>query len=475
MRTLEINLATRPFRNNTLYWAGFGSAVLALAAVSVMNVWLFLGYGSTMRRHQEDLSSKQQRREALARDERQLSVKLTQLDFKGLSQQSEFANDAIRRRIFSWTELFNRMEEVVPPAVMMISIRPEIQAEGISVVAEGSAKDQEGLLQFEENLLLHPRFARLYPGSERREQRGQDLRFSLKFDYVPDSRPRPAAPAPASKEPEPPGKEPAAPGISAPLPAVAGAGAAPASDAAGAKAPEVPPVAAPLPPPVVAAAPVRPPETSAVPPAGTAVPAAPSASPPVAAPPAAGQGAAAQQRPVTPPQQARPRGGGRRPPMKPGAMGRSTARAGGAAPAVPAPVKEAGEEGAYFANRPLQDVFDYLMKNRGMTFVFAGDFDFRQNVFLDLRDKDEREILVDLSKTLDCVVTHEGKNAYRLSPRSGGESLEEPPVEEEPAPADDGGQDAGEEARDPGQEPAQDPMQDPGQEPAQDPGQEPPR
>src|SRR4030095_2171779 len=28
LKLLEINLATRPFRNNTLYWAGFGSASL---------------------------------------------------------------------------------------------------------------------------------------------------------------------------------------------------------------------------------------------------------------------------------------------------------------------------------------------------------------------------------------------------------------------------------------------------------------
>jgi len=455
MRPIEINLATRPFRNNTLYWAGFGSAVLALAAVSVVNVWFFLGYGSTMRRHREDITSKQQRHEALARDERHLSLKLTKLDFKGLLQQSEFANDAIRRRIFSWTELFNRLEEVVPPAVMMISIRPEIQAEGISVVAEGSAKDQEGLLQFEENLIRNPRFARLYPGSERREQRGQDLRFSLKFDYVPDGSPRTAPPVPAVKGPEPPAKGPAAQGMPAPLPAVAGAGSVPASDATGAKPPRVPPVAAPGP--------------SRVPPGVSsqgAIPAPPvisppTSSPPVASHPPAGQGAVPQQRPAYPaPQQARPQGGGRRPPIKPGGMGRSAPRTGAATPFASAPGRKVEQEAALFADRPLQDVFDYLMKYRSMAFVFSGDFDLRQNVTLDLNDMDEREVLLILSKTLDCVVTREGNQAYRLSPKSGGEPLEEPPVEEEPAPPDDGGQDAG---------------QDPGEDAGQDPGQEQPR
>ena len=453
MRPIEINLATRPFRNNTLYWAGFGSAVLALAAVSVVNVWFFLGYGSTMRRHREDITSKQQRHEALARDERHLSLKLTKLDFKGLLQQSEFANDAIRRRIFSWTELFNRLEEVVPPAVMMVAIRPEIQAEGISVVAEGSAKDQEGLLQFEENLIRNPRFAGIYPGSERREQRGQDLRFSLKFDYVPDGSPRTGTAAPAVKGPEPSAKEPAAQGVPALLPAVAGAGAAPATDTTGAKAPGVSPVAAPPPSSVGAEASRPSPVPPGVSPAGAA-PVPPvispptSSSPPVASPSPAGQGTVSQQRPAhPPPQQARPKGAGPRPLLKPGGRGRPAApRAGAATPSGPAARRKAEEEeAARFGARSLQDVFDYLMKYRSMTFVFAGDFDLRQNVTLDLNGKEEDEVLEILSGILDCVVTREGTHAYRLSPKSGGEPLEEPPVEEEPAPADDGGQDPGQE------------------------------
>ena len=299
MKPIDINLATRPFRNNTLYWAGFGSAVLALAAVSVLNVWLFFGYGSTMRRHQEDLAGKQQRREGLARDEQRLGMKLAKLDFKGLAQQSEFANDAIRRRIFSWTELFNRLEEVVPPSVMMISIRPEIQAEGISVVAEGSAKDQEGLLQFEENLIRNPRFARIYPGSERREQRGQDLRFSLKFDYVPGDRPVLGAPVPAvAKGPEKPAPE----EKPATQPAAAGTGTAPAAGST------VAPAAARRPPPL-------PQEPFRTPPARAG-------------------------RPASPPGRASPAPSPRRSPGPPGrdgrpARSRTSARSGGPGPAAP--------------------------------------------------------------------------------------------------------------------------------------------
>jgi len=217
VKLTEINLATRPFRNNTLYWAGFGSAAFVLAALTVINLWLFLGHGSAMRQQREELSTKQRKRDGLARDEQRLSLKLTRLDFKGLSQQADFANDAIRRRSFSWTRLFNRLEEVVPPSIMMTAVRPEIQAEGISIVAEGTAKDQEGLLSFEENLIRNRHFSRIYPGSERREQKGQDLRFSLKFDYVPEGR-KDFVPADEPEKEAAPPKEKAAPAPQASAP-----------------------------------------------------------------------------------------------------------------------------------------------------------------------------------------------------------------------------------------------------------------
>ncbi|HEV8335259.1 MAG TPA: hypothetical protein VGR67_02445 [Candidatus Polarisedimenticolia bacterium] len=427
MRAIDINLATRPFRNNTLLWTGFGFAALTLAALTVVNVWVFLGYGSTMRQHRQDFTSKEQRRDSLARDERLLSVKLTKLDFKGLAVQSEFANDAIRRRTFSWTRLFNRLEGVVPPTVMMTAIRPEIQADGISIVAEGTAKDQEGLLQFEENLIRDLHFARIYPGSERREQRGQDLRFSLKFDYVPESPGAAGSVTAAEKEPIPP-KEPAPAGpasgdASAPAPAPA------------ASPPAPPPKVVSTPPIVSAAAAPLPAESKPAP--------GPAVTP--AAPPAGGEKSAATEKPPAPApgpatRQPPPRAG--RPAYKPGQMKGARERGAGGPMGRVAHRAAEMEAAARFTNQPVQAVFDYLMKNRGMTFLFSGDLDLRQRVTIDLNDKEEVQIVEQLAKLLDCQINQEGPHAYRLALKAGGEPLEEPPVEVEPAPDDTPGDEA---------------------------------
>jgi len=441
MRLLEINLATRPFRNNTLHWVGFGSAALILLVITGVNGWVFFNSGTSVQQYEQDLVQKQQKRDGLSRDEQRLGVKLTKLDFNGLRQQAEFANDAIRRRIFSWTELFNRLEEVVPPAVMLTAVRPEIQAEGISVIAEGLAKDQEGLLDFEEGLIRSAYFARIYPGSERREQRGGELHFSLKFDYLPGGRPG-ASPVAPVKKPVRPDSEVAGdskPGTKQP-------------DAAANLPKTPPPQPAPSPTPAGAAGPLA--AQSAQPPA--VLPPASGAS--VAPPPAGPTPSAAAGRATAPPQDATKTAsgsGGLRASPAPGTNPRFTLnskRGGPSGRPMLQPKKgvsaSIGVQGpnvaaeknlaaaaaeASFTDKPLEDVLAYLTKKRLMTFVFEGSFDLRQKVTMDVWDKEQWEIVDMLAAKLGAVANQDGENNYRFSPPPA-ETLTDPPVAEEPVP-----------------------------------------
>jgi Tfp pilus assembly protein PilN len=438
MKLLEINLATRPFRNNTLYWVGFGSAALLLVAVTGLNFWLFFQSGSTVQQYQQELDLKQHKRDSLARDEERLSLKLTKLDFNGLRQQADFANDAIRRRIFSWTQLFNRLEVVVPPAVMMTALRPEIQAEGISIVGEGIAKDQEGLLDFEEGLIRSAYFERIYPGSERREQRGGELHFSLKFDYLPEGRPEASPAAPPNK----PAKS--------------------SQEVATESAPKTPEVQGPRKPTQGASN-----HTAAGPETGTAkVPAATSplavtAAPPLVAPapnasgstagPVTSQSASQGPSPGQPPpklaspapgtqtrfpQGSRRGGPAGRPMFHPG-MGVAPRIGSNAGPDPEQEKKLAADMlAAKCTDKPLEDVIAYLSKNRSMTFIFDGSFDLRQRVTMDVYDKEQNEIADMLATALQAVISREEENTWKVSPRKPPETLEEPPVDEEPVPDD---------------------------------------
>lgn len=443
MRLLEINLATRPFRNNTLYYVGFGSAACVLLALTTLNLWVFFNSGSSVQQYEQETVLKKQKRDGLSRDEQRLGIKLTKLDFGGLEQEAEFANDAIRRRIFSWTELFNRLETVVPPTVMLTSVRPEIQAEGISIVSEGLAKDQEALLKFEEGLIGSAYFARIYPGSERREQRGGDLHFSVKFDYLPMGRPEaaPAAPAkiPPKTDSKMAGTPEAAPAEPKPVkpptdsPALSQDAKPPEAPISISRQAAPPPAAAPP-------APASAHNTQNIPPSKVT-------RPPVTAPP----GARASPAPGTNPRftlNAKRGGPAGRPMLHPG-MG-NVVRIGANLPADPdAEVKiAAAAAAAKFTDRPLEEVIAYLTKNRSMTFIFDGSFDLRQKVTMDVYDKEQWEIVEMVAQKLGAVPNQDGENTYRFAPPKPPEAMDEPDVDEEPVvdqppeepPPTDGGQ-----------------------------------
>src|SRR5438876_767349 len=48
------------------------------------------------------------------------------MDLKALNERSAFANGIILGRLFSWSQLFDRLEEVQPENVRLRSIRPVI-------------------------------------------------------------------------------------------------------------------------------------------------------------------------------------------------------------------------------------------------------------------------------------------------------------------------------------------------------------
>ena len=444
MRFLEINLATRPIRNNTLYWTGFGSAGAILAALTVVNIWLFLHAGTSVQQSGQEMQIKQAKRDSLIRDEQRLSVKLTKLDFKGLAREAEFANDAIRRRIFSWTELFNRLEMVVPSTVMMTAIRPEIQVEGISIVAEGMAKDQEGLLDFEENLIGSAYFSRIYPGSERREQRGGDLLFSLKFDYVPGGR------ADAPGGPVAPAKNPSAVAEEKPKSPPEQAVVQPPAEHAPEVRPAAPPPARGSFPSPVPAAPAPAPSVASAPP--LTMPAHQTATLPNQAP--AGRATAVAPGTRRPPPSTAKRGPGGRPLLKPGS---SNARIGGQtgpkADGRASRAEAAARAAAHFENKPLEEVIGYLEKNRTMTFIFDGRFDLRQKVDMDVYDLPQSEIAEMISGVLGAVPSMEAENTWKFRQLTPAETMQQVPVEEEPMAAEPP---PAEEPAPPPQEPAED-------------------
>jgi len=107
------------------------------------------------------------------------------VDLTVLNAKSKFANGLILSHLFSWSTLFERMEDLIPPDVKIRSIRPSISSTRIEIQIDGLARVQDALYEFEDNLGKSDYFSGVYPISENSRETKNELNFILRMDYIP--------------------------------------------------------------------------------------------------------------------------------------------------------------------------------------------------------------------------------------------------------------------------------------------------
>ena len=134
------------------------------------------------------------------RDDKAL-VGIRRFDLDELAVQAVKANDVIEWKAFSWTRLFNQLEELQPYRVKMLAVRPvfyaaerktqhdEIPRGAVPVHVEGIAEDLRKFLAFERALLQDPHFDEIEPEKTNKLVETGEIRFDLKFLYYPGQAP----------------------------------------------------------------------------------------------------------------------------------------------------------------------------------------------------------------------------------------------------------------------------------------------
>ena len=235
MKALELNLATRPFRNNAPVWIGLLVAIAGAAGATFLTVSTWLERRAEVGSLEASLTGADRDTSDLGQRLELAEKAIANFDEKVLTRQATLANEVLSRRGLSWTRLFNQLESLQPYEVKMIEIRPAYtigdaargaertgEFEGtVRINVEARAQSLEAFLEFQRALVLDRHFARVQP--ERLDRKsGSDLEFELVFLYDPEGRlegsDRPDLPAvlPAVAEAEadgvpPPGSEGEAP------------------------------------------------------------------------------------------------------------------------------------------------------------------------------------------------------------------------------------------------------------------------
>jgi Tfp pilus assembly protein PilN len=122
---LGINLATQPYEDPRQFWSrwGLGLGLLAIFTLALIG-WTVRSWTNAGRdRHyigelQQKIAHRDEER-AEAQAFLDLAVNRSTRD------QSQFLNSLIQRKGFSWTRVFEDLEQVMPPNLHVVSLRPE--------------------------------------------------------------------------------------------------------------------------------------------------------------------------------------------------------------------------------------------------------------------------------------------------------------------------------------------------------------
>jgi len=193
------NLAREPFGNSrpvrrlsALLWV----LAIGLAAWNIQ-AYFASGAGATARRHElERLRS--ENAESRRRIDT-LEADLRRADLERVNLQTEYLNQRIAERAFSWNLLFDDLVAVMPRQVRVQRLAPEgfrderagrtgrapLSAERrVSLRISGEAADDESLLEFVDRLFEHPAFDAPNLSSESRTRAG-GLDFEMTVGYLP--------------------------------------------------------------------------------------------------------------------------------------------------------------------------------------------------------------------------------------------------------------------------------------------------
>jgi Tfp pilus assembly protein PilN len=150
---ITTNLATRPFYNESAVRLWLALAALLVLCATIFNVAQWAGYSRSDAALAAQASADEARARELRGNAGRLRGRVESRQIQAIAADAQQANDLIRRRTFSWTDLFNRFEATIPPDVRITSVRQRVDKAGASILTIAVlARDVTEVNQFIDNL-----------------------------------------------------------------------------------------------------------------------------------------------------------------------------------------------------------------------------------------------------------------------------------------------------------------------------------
>ena len=194
---LDINLASQPYEDARQFWMRWGTAVGGLGLLTLILLALDITGWVTARR--DHLAMAQVRTMIADRDRVRADAErtLNLPENRTTRDESQFLNQLIERKAFSWTRVLENLEKVMPPRVHVVGISPQLNEDNelaLKMVVAGDSRDRA--IELARRMEESRRFAQTQITREATNpaQNGDTEQVEISAIYIPEAVPDVATP-----------------------------------------------------------------------------------------------------------------------------------------------------------------------------------------------------------------------------------------------------------------------------------------
>ena len=196
---LDINLASQPYEDARQFWMRWGGGVGAAGLLTLILLALTVTGWVNARRDREAMAEKRAMiadRDRIRADAEEF---LARPENRTTRDESQFLNELIERKAFSWTRVLENLEKVMPPRVHLVSISPELDDQNqlaLKMTVAGDSRDRA--IELARRMEESRRFAQTYITTEHPVQTpgsGDTEQIEILAVYIPEPLVPPAATA----------------------------------------------------------------------------------------------------------------------------------------------------------------------------------------------------------------------------------------------------------------------------------------
>jgi hypothetical protein len=202
---VNINLASQKYEDVRQFYLRWGVAVAALAALTVLLATLaYLKYSGATEAKRE-IKDLQEKVDALSNERARLVAFENSPENRDVTQQKKFWNTQLAKRSFSWTQLLNDMQRIMPRRASLDSVQPEITPEGrVKLRLTITGEKREDARELEQKMENSTRFHSTHIVSESTVKGPSPsippvYKFEIEAFYVPTLPTLAPAPAPSRR------------------------------------------------------------------------------------------------------------------------------------------------------------------------------------------------------------------------------------------------------------------------------------